>query len=104
MNPIVEKLLNDQLLLFATPVFLLVMCIEIYISHKHILELYNKKDTITSMLLGIVTLVFEIGFKLGALLVFELLHDISPLRDVIDRQWWAIMLLFFLDDFSWLLF
>lgn len=101
MQEIIEKLLNDQLLLFATPVFLLTMCVEIYISQQQNLNLYNKKDAITSMALGVVTLIFEIGFKLMALIVFELLHDISPLRDVVDRQWWAIIILFFLDDFSY---
>ena len=101
MGEIIEQLMSDQLLLFATPVFLLVMLVEIYINHHQQLELYNKRDTITSILLGIITLVFEISFKLGALIVFELLHDISPLRDVVDRQWWAILVLFFLDDFSY---
>ncbi len=96
-----EKLLNDQLLLFATPIFLLTMFAEAWYSHKRQLGLYDKKDATTSILMGFVTLFFEFGFKLAALLIFTMLHEISPLRDVIDRQWWALLLLFFADDFAY---
>lgn len=101
MQEILDKLLHDQLLLFATPVFVVVMLIEAYISYKKQLALYDTKDAITSMLVGIITLVFEFGFKFGALIAFELLHELSPLRDVVGRQWWAFVILFFLDDFAY---
>jgi sterol desaturase/sphingolipid hydroxylase (fatty acid hydroxylase superfamily) len=78
-----------------------VMLVEAYISYKRQLTLYDKKDAITSMLVGIITLIFEFGFKFGALIAFELLRELSPLRDVIGRQWWAFVILFFLDDFAY---
>ncbi|MEM8907102.1 MAG: sterol desaturase family protein, partial [Bacteroidota bacterium] len=37
--------------------------------------------------------------KLLAFMAFYALHDWSPLRDVVQRQWWAWGLLFLLDDF-----
>lgn len=101
MDHILQKLLNDQLLLFATPVFLLVLLVEAYISHKNQLALYHKKDAFTSISIGIITLVFEFGFKFAALLAFEMIHELSPWRDVIGRQWWAFVLLFFADDFAY---
>ena len=101
MDQILQKLLNDQLLLFATPVFLLVLLVEAYISHKNQLALYHKKDAFTSISIGIITLVFEFGFKFAALLAFEMIHELSPWRDVIGRQWWAFVLLFFADDFAY---
>ena len=101
MQAILEKLLNDQLLLFATPIFLFTMFAEAWYSHQRQLGLYDKKDTTTSIVMGLVTLFFEFGFKLAALFAFEMLHDISPLRDVIERQWWALVLLFFADDFAY---
>lgn len=101
MLEILDKLLHDKLLLFATPVFVVVMLIEAYISYKNQLALYQRKDAITSIFIGLITLIFEFGFKFLALLVFEMLHDISPLRDVVGRQWWAFLLLFFADDFAY---
>lgn len=101
MSELVEHLLRDQLLLYATPLFLLTMMGEIYLSQRDSLGLYQRRDTITSLSLGVVSLVFEVTFKLAALLIFTYLHEISPLRDVIVRQWWAMILLFFLDDFSY---
>lgn len=101
MQEILDKLLDDQLLLFATPIFLLVMFAEVYISHRQKLGLYDKKDTITSILIGLVTLVFEFGFKLGALFLFMYLHELSPLKELVGRQWWAFVILFFLDDFAY---
>lgn len=101
MQAILEKLLNDQLLLFATPIFLFTMFAEAWYSHQRQLGLYDKKDTTTSIVMGLVTIFFEFGFKLAALFAFEMLHDISPLRDVIERQWWALVLLFFADDFAY---
>lgn len=101
MQEILQKVLNDQLLLFATPLFLFTMFAEAWYSHKRNLGLYDKKDSTTSILMGIVTLFFEFGFKLAALFAFEALHEISPLRDVVERQWWALVLLFFADDFAY---
>jgi len=37
--------------------------------------------------------------KFGFFYIAYQLHEISPLKDVIGRQWWAWGLLFFLDDF-----
>ena len=96
MAELIEHLMHDQLLIFATPIFLLTMVIEIYISQRHDLKLYDQRDTITSMSLGLISLIVEIGFKLMALFVFTKLHDLSPLRDVVVRQWWAVVILFFL--------
>lgn len=101
MGTILEKLLNDQLLLFATPIFLFTMCAEAWYSHERNLQLYDKRDTITSISLGAFTVFFEFVFKLTALLTFEILHEISPLRDVVERQWWVFVLLFFADDFTY---
>jgi sterol desaturase/sphingolipid hydroxylase (fatty acid hydroxylase superfamily) len=101
MAELIEHLMHDQLLIFATPVFLLTMIVEIYISQRQHLKLYDKRDTLTSMSLGLISLIVEVAFKLVALIVFTKLHDLSPLKDVIVRQWWVIVILFFLDDFSY---
>jgi len=43
--------------------------------------------------------VFLIAILLAVALMFKL-HEISPLRDVVGRQWWAWLLLFFLEDLT----
>ena len=39
--------------------------------------------------------------RLLAVALMVQLHDISPLRDIVGRQWWAWLLLFLLDDFTY---
>ena len=45
--------------------------------------------------------VVEIVPRLVALAIMVELHAISPLRDVVQYQWWAWLLLFLLDDFTY---
>ena len=45
--------------------------------------------------------VVEILPRTAAVVAMVYLHDSSPLRDLVGRQWWAWLLLFLLDDFSY---
>ena len=62
---------------------------------------YKARDTFVSLTMLIAAGLVELLPKILALLLMIQLHDISPMRDIIDRQWWAWLLLFFLDDFSY---
>jgi len=48
--------------------------------------------------------IVDVAPKFGALVTFYFLHDVSPLAEFVQRQWWAWVLLFFLDDFIYYLF
>ena len=51
--------------------------------------------------MAIITAIVEFLPKLLAFMAFFYLHEISPLRDVVEHQWWAWLFLFFADDFSY---
>ena len=96
-----EELAKDQLIIFAVPIFFIGIGIEVYLARHERPDLYYKKDTWVSILMGLASAVVEFLPKLLAFIVFMYLHSISPLQDVVGRQWWAWGLLFFLDDFSY---
>jgi sterol desaturase/sphingolipid hydroxylase (fatty acid hydroxylase superfamily) len=89
---------NDPLPWFI-PVFLLVICIESYISYKENRELYDVKDSAASIGTGIIYTIINSGMKLIAFQAFSYLHQFA-LIDFKITQWYAWILLFFADDFT----
>lgn len=81
------------------PIFLLAIVIEVLLARKHHLNLYEGKDTRASFWMLFFAFIVELAPKLLAFATFYYLHEFSPLRDIVQRQWWAWVLLFFLDDF-----
>ena len=92
---------QDTLTIIALPLFLLAIIAEVIIDRKKHLDLYYGKDTLASFWMLIFTGIIEFVPKLLAFIAFYYLHEISPLRDIVQRQWWAWTLLFFLDDFTY---
>lgn len=98
---IIEELQNDKAIPFAIPIFLLSMLAEWFIGKKENPELYQSKDMLVSISMGIFSGIVEFFPKVLAFIAFYYLHEISPLKISIDRQWWAWILLFFWDDFAY---
>lgn len=96
-----EELGKDKLSTIALPIFFIAILVEYFFSKKENLDLYYGKDTKASFWMLFFTIFIEFLPKLLAFIAFYYLHEISPLRDVIGRQWWAWILLFFLDDFAY---
>ena len=96
-----DELANDDLVYFFLPIFLLALLIEFAIDRKRNLGLFDKKDTIASLWMTAIVIPVDILPKLAAVALFFFLHSISPLADVVQRQWWAWLLLFFLDDITY---
>jgi sterol desaturase/sphingolipid hydroxylase (fatty acid hydroxylase superfamily) len=101
IDEILAQLAHDNLTSFAAPVFLLAIAIEIIVARQQRRDLYSAKDTLTSLSMLILSAVVELAPKILAFTAFLALHEISPLRDIVGRQWWAWMALFFLDDFTY---
>ncbi len=101
LQNIIEQLQNDKAIPFAIPIFLLSMLVEWYIGKKENPELYQTKDMLVSISMGIFSGIVEFFPKVLAFLAFFYLHEISPLKNTVDRQWWAWILLFFFDDFAY---
>jgi sterol desaturase/sphingolipid hydroxylase (fatty acid hydroxylase superfamily) len=97
----VQEFLDNDLTLFAIPLFIVAISLEARWARRRGLRWYRSADTRASIAMGVLAVVVEILPRLLALAVMVKLHDISPLRDVVKHQWWAWLLLFFLDDFSY---
>ena len=91
------QLSQDKLIYFAVPIFLIAMLAEYFIAK----EKYYVKDTGVSLLMMVFSGLVEFVPKVLAFMAFFYLHEWSPLQEVIQRQWWAWILLFFADDFSY---
>jgi sterol desaturase/sphingolipid hydroxylase (fatty acid hydroxylase superfamily) len=98
---LIEQLQNDKLIPFALPVFFISILVEAFIDRQKHLNLYKGKDTLVSLSMGLFSGIVEFIPKVLAFLAFFYLHQVSPLRDVVGRQVWAWVLLFFLDDFTY---
>jgi len=97
----VGEFLQGDLSLFAVPLYLAAIALEYRWSRRQGLSLYRGADTRASLAMGVLAVLVEIAPRLLALAVMVKLHDLSPLRDVVRHQWWAWLLLFVLDDFSY---
>ncbi len=92
--------IQDDLSLFAVPLFIAAILLELRWSRRHSQSLYRGADLRTSLSMGALALLVEIVPRLAALAIMVELHAISPLREVVQRQWWAWLLLFFLEDMT----
>lgn len=97
----IEQLAQDNLAILALPIFFLVVIGEMYFDKYKELNLYKGKDTLASLGMLLITAVVEFFPKALAFLAFYFLHELSPLSDIIGRQWWAWIVLFVLDDFAY---
>ena len=96
-----QEFLQDDLAVVAVPLYLLAILFEALWVRRRGLDWYRRGDTLASLSMGVLALVVEILPRLLALAAMVYLHEVSPFRDVVGRQWWAWLLLFFLDDFSY---
>jgi sterol desaturase/sphingolipid hydroxylase (fatty acid hydroxylase superfamily) len=99
LDHIITQITNDRFTAIALPLFVLAIVVEALISWRQHRNLYVAKDFGVSMFMLLLSSVVDFLPKLAAFIAFVYLHELSPLRDIIQRQWWAWLLLFFLDDF-----
>ncbi len=93
----VEQLSQDTLIYYALPIFIVSMGLEYYIDKKK----YYGKDTGVSLAMMLFSGIVEFVPKVIAFIVFFYLHKISPFHGLVNRQWWAWLLLLFADDISY---
>ncbi len=93
------QLSDDRFTAFALPLFLLAVVLEALLSWRTQRHLYAGKDFLVSLSMLVFSSIVDFVPKALALMAFFALHEISPLRDLVGRQWWAWGLLFCLDDF-----
>ena len=89
-----------NIILYAIPVFIIAMLLELYVTTKQQIKSYETKDALSSIAMGIGN-VF-IGFASKALVLLALLFVYEQVRlFTIPIVWWSFVLLFFADDFSY---
>jgi sterol desaturase/sphingolipid hydroxylase (fatty acid hydroxylase superfamily) len=101
IDQILSQLAQDNLTNVAAPAFLLAIVLEVVVSRQQQRHLYSARDTLTSLSMLVFSAIAEFAPKILAFMAFYALHEISPLRDIVGRQWWAWVALFLLDDISY---
>jgi sterol desaturase/sphingolipid hydroxylase (fatty acid hydroxylase superfamily) len=93
----------SEILYYAVPFFVLLLVVEA-ISFKHIrddsLVGFEKRDTRTSLTLGLGNVIINVAWKAVVVLIFAFFYEITPLRMPAD-MWWTYVLLFFADDLAY---
>ncbi|MEO0369199.1 MAG: sterol desaturase family protein [Pseudomonadota bacterium] len=90
---------KDTLIYWMVPIFLLALVIEFAIAHRYALDFFDKRDTKASLWMMLFVGVVDVLPKLFAFGLFMVIAAMSPLADIVGRQWWAWASLFLLDDF-----
>ncbi len=98
LDALLTELSNDRLTAVALPLFILAIALEALFSWRTHRDLYAGRDFLTSMSMLIFSAIVDFAPKVAAFIIFYHLHEWSPLRDVVERQAWAWVFLFFLDD------
>jgi len=94
-------MVEDLLATLALPAFLVAIAAEALFSWRAQKQWYQPKDTALSLGLLVLSSLVDLLPKAAALWLFVLLYSVSPFQGVMQGQWWAWVLLFFLDDFTY---
>jgi sterol desaturase/sphingolipid hydroxylase (fatty acid hydroxylase superfamily) len=92
-----------DLIAHAIPFFLLLLAVEAItfkIAQHEDAHGYERKDTATSLSMGLGNVFINIGWKVAVLAVYAGVYTLTPLRIPADA-WWAWVLLFFGDDLAY---
>jgi sterol desaturase/sphingolipid hydroxylase (fatty acid hydroxylase superfamily) len=83
---------------YAIPVFLLLIGLEIYLSYRENRQSYVAKDALASIGMGLGSIAINTLMKGIAFGVFTMIYEYRLFE--IGWQWWAWVLVFFADDFT----
>jgi len=98
------SLFSDDLLVCVVPIFLLALVVEAVPAFRNRTGLYDIQDTVSSIAMGALALVVEAGPKVVAFVLFDVLHELSPLRGSVGRSLVGWVSLFLLDDLTYYAF
>jgi sterol desaturase/sphingolipid hydroxylase (fatty acid hydroxylase superfamily) len=92
--------MNPALLYYAIPAFVILLSLEAWLSYREHRNLYEAKDTFTSLGLGIGNVITGLFTKSVIFLFFTYIYE-HRLFTLEASTWWYWVLLFFADDFSY---
>lgn len=88
-----------SLIVYAIPIFFLLISVELLIGKMKRLSYYRYHDAITNLSCGIGSQVSGLFLKALTVVAYIKLYEISPFREKIPNTWWVWILLFFGVDF-----
>lgn len=89
-----------NIILYAIPFFILAMLLELYVTARQHIKAYEAKDSFSSIAMGLGNVL--LGFLSKALVFAALYWVYESFRFfTIPVSWWAFVLIFFADDFSY---
>ncbi len=83
---------------YAIPIFFLLIGIELYINYREQLDLFERKDSWASLMMGLGSAFVGTTAKLIAFFVYTFLYQFAIFD--IGWTWWAWLLILFADDFT----
>lgn len=89
-----------DLIQYAIPGFIILLVAEVLITAKQQKDYYDAKDTASSLTMGIGNVIIGLVGKIIVFGAYSLVYQFR-LFTVDMTQWWAWVLLFFADDFSY---
>ena len=93
--------MTPQLILYAVPFFLITLLVESYISYHMQREFVERKDSLTSIGLGLGNLAVGTLTKSMAIVTYFYVYDHFRLADL-DSSWWMVWVFaFFADDLTY---
>jgi len=95
-----QEFFDNDLTLFALPLYFLAIGLEAWWVRRQSLDWYRGGDTAASLSMMVLAGAAEFLPRLLAIAVMVQLHELSPFKDVVRHQWWAWLMLFVLDDFT----
>ena len=105
MSPLLENAIetiqNDKVAQIAIPIFLGAVVVEAIWSHVTERGLYHGRDFLASQVMLLGSVLVEIVPKTLFIAAMLVINEWSPLSDVVGRQPWAWVALFFLDDLTY---
>lgn len=93
-----EFTIDNRILAISIPIFVVLIGIEVLIDYFQKRNLYAKKDYFASISMGIGSVFIGAGMKFLALGFYLFLYQFRLFE--IGNQWWAWLILFFADDFT----
>ena len=89
-----------DLIQYAIPGFVILLVVEVLVTAKQQKDYYDVKDTASSLSMGIGNVIIGLAGKVIVFCAYSLVYKFR-LFTVDMTHWWAWVLLFFADDFSY---
>lgn len=86
-----------NLIVYAAPIMFLFVAIEYCVSHFQNHNLYEKKETIGSVIVGSGNVIIGLFLKTGMLFLFIVVYNLIPWR--MELIWWTIIPCYIIYDF-----